>query len=137
MHIIFGQYALHWRLWWHFISFALSALQTSHKLHIYYFTMKGFVYKVYCIFYRTKGSQAPEEHGTSSLLSVLCVQTRLQYRGPGEKEVSGQKEHHRIQPIKSVDCLLQSNVRRGTPDVKMGGTMAEKEATSHQHQCRD
>lgn len=121
-----------------FYFICLSALLTSPKLHMYYFTiMKGFVYKVYCIFYRTKGSQAPEEHGTSSLLSVLCVQTRLQYRGPGEKEVSCQKEHHRIQPIKSVDCLLQSNVRRGTPDVQMGGTMAEKEATSHQHQCRD
>lgn len=120
-----------------FCFICLSALLTSPKLHKYYLTMEGFVYKVYCIFYRTKGSQAPEEHGTSSLLSVLCVQTRLQYCGPGEKEVSGQKEHHRIQPIKSGDCLLQSNVRRGTPDVQMGGTMAEKEATSHQHQCRD
>lgn len=120
-----------------FYFICLSALLTSPNLHMYYFKMKGFVYKVYCIFYRTKGSQAPEEHGTSSLLSVLCVQTRPQYCGPREKEVSCQKEHHRIQPIKSVDCLLQSNVRGGTPDVQMGGTMAEKEATSHQHQCRD
>lgn len=84
-------------------------------------------------FYRTKGSQAPEELGISSLPSVLYVQTRLQYRGPGEKEVSGQEEHHWIQPIKSVECLLQSDVRGGTPDVQMGGTMAEKETTSHKH----
>lgn len=59
MHIIFGQYALHWWLWWHFISFVLSALQTSHKLHMYYFTMKGFVYKVYCIFLQDQRKSSP------------------------------------------------------------------------------
>lgn len=94
----------------------------------YYYVTKFTAY-----FYRTKGSQTPEELGTSSLPSVLCVQTSFQYRGLWEKEVSGQEEHHRIQPIKSVDCLLQSDVRGGTPDVQMGGTMAEKETTSHQH----
>lgn len=47
MHIIFGQYAFD-------VSclICLSVLLTSPQLHVhvYYFTMKGFVYNVYCIF---------------------------------------------------------------------------------------
>lgn len=110
----------------------LSALLTSSQTTIT-LQWKDLYAKFTAYFYRTKGSQTPEELGTSSLPSVLCVQTSFQYRGLREKEVSGQEEHHRIQPIKSVDCLLQSDVGGGTPDVQMGSTMAEKETTSHQH----
>lgn len=133
MHIIFGQYALHWGLWC--LLFDLLVCITDLLPNYYYITVqwKDLYAKFTAYFYRTKGSQTPEELGTSSLPSVLCAQTSFQYRGLREKEVSGQEEHHRIQPIKSVDCLLQSDVGGGTPDVQMGGTMAEKETTSHQH----
>lgn len=39
-----------------FYFICLLVLLIFFKLYMYYFIMKGFVYKVYCIFYRIKGS---------------------------------------------------------------------------------